>query len=108
VKGKRQDLSRTWNRFVKCLFAAEEAWEEHRMLLASTPKKEVEKLPLQTQKFLSQPFSRSVFSKMLPLLVNYWIVTGGLKTLLTPIESIEKGVKEEIMEKIKKVKKEAK
>lgn len=86
----KPSLKGTWNKFARCLIEAKKSWEEHQELWAETPTSEIEKLPVEFQKFLTKSFNRSSFEVLLPRLVDYYRAYGGIETLVVKIHKEEK------------------
>ena len=81
-KGPKQlSLTQSWTIFVRLLIQMKNVWEKHSATWAITPKDELERLPVEFQKFLCRNFNRSKFDIMLPRLVDYWRTIGGVEAL---------------------------
>jgi hypothetical protein len=81
-------LLKTWNEVAGHIIAASKAWKVHLAALRDASNEEIENESVELQEYLTRLFSYSDFDMMLPQLVQYWMVNGGVETILVrlPVE----------------------
>lgn len=80
-KEKERGLEASWNRFARLLLKVEKAWNAHRECMLSASSADIEKYPIETQRWLSQGFNKAEFSTMMPQLIKYCRVSGGIEII---------------------------
>jgi len=83
----------SWNKFVKALIVAREAWNEHREIMIHNP--EVDGVPVEAMRVLYATWTKAEFGLMLERFIDYWRRYGGLDGMVFKSTIKEEPRKEE-------------
>ena len=89
MQNELQEVVRNWNRFVTTLKRLEAQWGKH---LDGLSQVNVELLPLDLQRHLSQTFAKGDFLYLLPEITTYVRLCGGVQELFVKEPAKEKEV----------------
>lgn len=89
MKKEENRIIEVWNEFILALTRAKLLWGKLQKVTSSMERRELERLPIEAQRFVTKSFFKASFNVMLPRMVAYWRTLGGLDRLKIQIKGKE-------------------